>query len=202
MKKIIIKKLRIIGGKWRSREISFPVLPELRPTQDRIRETIFNWLAPYVEGAVCLDLFAGSGALGFEALSRGAAKVVFIDHKKQLIHFLQNTAKTLDAQNADIILGTFPDNMPVFRRFQFNIVFIDPPFAHGLVMTSVEWLEKKGYLKDDAFIYIEIEKGLSPLPVPNNWELFKHHKTQTLEYMIYQRSKEKKESNQKINQNE
>ncbi|WP_309567556.1 16S rRNA (guanine(966)-N(2))-methyltransferase RsmD [Coxiella-like endosymbiont] len=100
-------KFRIIAGKWRGRKIVFPSLPELRPTSDRIRETLFNWLSPYIKDSCCLDLFAGSGALGFEALSRGCAHVTFFDHSKKVIETLQKNAEILNTKNTTFFLKNF-----------------------------------------------------------------------------------------------
>src|SRR4051812_43701530 len=102
-------KLRIIGGQWRSRQITFPALSGLRPTPDRVRETLFNWLAPVIEGKRCLDLFTGSGALSFEALSRGAAQAVMVDRSSIITKHLQATLKTLDATNASIYTLQIPE---------------------------------------------------------------------------------------------
>lgn len=179
-------QVRIIGGRWRSRKIHFPALPGLRPTGDRIRETLFNWLAPDIVGARCLDLFAGSGALGFEALSRGAASVTFIDNAMEVIKALQANAAALNAENAEFILAECPRSMPALTQ-TYNIVFLDPPFNQGLVAAAAQWLEQNQVLAPSTLIYIETEKTLTPLPVPSNWQTLRAKHTSTLNYYLLKR---------------
>lgn len=166
-------KIRIIGGKWRSRFIEFPTLPELRPTPNRIRETLFNWLASEIHGAVCLDLFAGSGALGFEALSRGAKSVVMADQSHTIIHNLRKNAKLLGAeQSVELHCTSFPGGLSaVLNSHRFNIVFLDPPFHKNMLSACAKWLEEQNCLVQDALIYIEAESALRALPVPDNWQI-------------------------------
>jgi 16S rRNA (guanine966-N2)-methyltransferase len=181
-------KVRIIGGRWRSRKITFPALPGLRPTADRIRETLFNWLAPYIQTTKCLDLFAGSGALGFEALSRGAASVTFVDHAAKVIESLQANAALLAATNAEFILGECPGNMPSLVNAPFDIVFLDPPFNQGLIEPAAKWLEDNQLLAKHALIYVETEINLSPLPVPANWQVLREKHTSSLYYYLLKRN--------------
>jgi 16S rRNA (guanine966-N2)-methyltransferase len=162
-------RLRIIAGRWRGRPIVFPPRPELRPTPDRVRETIFNWLQPVIVGARCLDLFAGSGALGFEALSRGAAKVVLVDRDAQTVKHLQETARTLGADAAECIVSDA-------RRFlsgsptPFDIVFLDPPFASN-VLSDVCARLAQGWLSPKALVYLEAPAD-APMPaLPAGWTL-------------------------------
>src|SRR3990167_10705810 len=124
--------VRIIGGKWRGKKISFPPLSFLRPTHDRIRETLFNWMEPYLHDAVCLDLFAGSGVIGFEALSRGAKFVVMVDQDIEVITSLKKNLKTLSAENVEIIQAKIPAKTFKSQQKQFDIVFLDPPYFEGL----------------------------------------------------------------------
>lgn len=168
-------KIRIIGGKWRSRNIEFPDLASLRPTPNRIRETLFNWLAPEIMGAVCLDLFAGSGALGFEALSRGAKSVVMIDQSQQAIASLKDNATRLGAeQNIELYCASMPGNLSeILKSHHFNIVFLDPPFHKNLISFCANWLEQQRCLEKDALIYIETEKELKILPIPENWQIIR-----------------------------
>ena len=151
-------RLRIIGGKWRRREIRFDSRSETRPTTDSARETLFNWLQMRVEGARCLDLFAGSGALGFEALSRGAAHVVFIDKDKRCIQQLKRTAADLEASSFEI---KHLDAAKYIEQTdqQFDIAFVDPPFHRGLAERTVEQLTSSQLLASDALIYVETEKS-------------------------------------------
>jgi 16S rRNA (guanine966-N2)-methyltransferase len=180
-------KVRIIGGQWRSRQITFPSLPGLRPTTDRIRETLFNWLMSEIARANCLDLFAGSGALGFEALSRGAAKVTFVDSATQVIAALKANAALLQAEQAEFMLGACPDNMPRLAHAPFDIVFLDPPFNKGWVVVAADWLERSQLLTANALIFIETEKNLHPPPIPKNWEILKEKHTSTLNYYLVKR---------------
>lgn len=158
-------RLRIIAGRWRGVPISFPPLPEVRPTPDRVRETLFNWLQPTVLGAKCLDLFAGSGALGFEALSRGAQRVVLVDRNPQIARHLQDTAAKLQAQGVEIIASEalqFLERPPE----RFDMVFLDPPYAATTVLADVCARLAQGWLAPGALIYLEApaEAGLPVLP--------------------------------------
>jgi len=188
MKKRSTGTLRIIGGRWRSRLIAFPDAPGLRPTQERVRETLFNWLQPYIEGASCLDLFAGSGALGFEALSRGAKQVSFIDKHREAIVAIEANAEKLEAENSEIFLGDCPADIPPLSFAPYNIVFLDPPFHQNLLSASAQWLEQSGYLNNEAYIYIEAEKRTATLPIPSNWSIKKNAKTTSMEYYLCFRS--------------
>lgn len=181
-------QVRIIAGKWRSRKLIFPATPGLRPTHDRIRETLFNWLMPDIAGAVCLDLFAGSGALGFEALSRGAKHVTFVDNSPAVIDALKKNVAVLDAApTSAIIQAACPDALLKFKQAPFDIVFLDPPFYQDLVAVTADWLEQSGYLKRGALIYVEMECNVPSLPTPSNWEVVKHKKTATLFYGLFKK---------------
>lgn len=177
-------QLRIIAGKWRSRKIRFPALPGVRPTHNRIRETLFNWLDPYIEGSSCLDLFAGSGALGFEALSRGAAAVTLVDSIAEVIEALDKNSLLLQAENCEIIQVKIPESQPRFANAPFDIVFLDPPFHQNLIESTVSWMLAGNYLKSTSRIYIEVENGLEPLPIPDDWHVLKHKQTTSLDYYL------------------
>jgi 16S rRNA (guanine966-N2)-methyltransferase len=162
-------EVRIIGGAWRSRRIAFPASEGLRPTPDRVRETVFNWLAPYLPGAACLDLFAGSGAFGFEALSRGARRAVLVEKRLEVVAALRHNREQLKAGHADIVHA---DAVEFLRgpAEAFDIVFIDPPYASGLLGPCIEALGTGGWLKPGAFIYLEAPEGEAP-PLPPGWQL-------------------------------
>jgi len=182
--KNIKNTVRIIGGKWRSRKLEFADIDDLRPTHDRVRETLFNWLEPVIDGAVCLDLFAGSGVLGFEALSRGASKIVFVDSSAAVEQALNQNSEMLSIQDQlTIVKEQFPSEhiMNRLQGIQFDIVFLDPPYRKGLLQPCLEWLGANSFLKDEAKVYIEYEKGLQ-LALPKGFELIKHKETQTLCY--------------------
>jgi len=180
------EQVRIIGGKWRSRILHFPALANLRPTPDRVRETLFNWLAPYIQDARCLDAFAGSGALGFEALSRGAKEVVMVDKSPAVIANLEENMRILNTTDALCINSSFP-----FKNNElepFDIVFLDPPYHQGLIAISCHALMENDYLKDGALIYIEAEKELDPLPISNNWEILKSKQAGQVGYHLVRSS--------------
>lgn len=178
--------LRIIGGAWRSRRISFPASEDLRPTPDRVRETVFNWLAAQLPGAVCLDLFAGSGAFGFEALSRAAARVVLVEKRLEVVAALRHNREQLRAEQADIVHADAVEYLrgPVEA---FDIVFIDPPYASGLLGPCAELLEARGWLKPDAFIYLEAPHGEAPL-LPENWRLVRSKTAGQVGYHLARRN--------------
>ncbi len=169
-----IKKseLRIIGGYLRSRRIVFPVIPGLRPTPNRVRETLFNWLAPYIQGAYCLDLFAGSGSLGFEALSRGAGYCLMLDVSIDIINCLKENKALLQIGALDIIQSQFPYPKSIVDR-QFDIIFLDPPFHMNYIQRVVEWLKNCDCLSDNAVIYIETERDSDDFLLPSDWQLVK-----------------------------
>ena len=161
--------VRIIAGQWRSRKIHFPDLAQLRPTPDRVRETLFNWLTPVIAGARCLDLFAGSGALGLEALSRGAAQVVFVDRDTQVVAHIHKHLALFKAQHATVIQAESLEYL-LHCREQFDIVFLDPPYDAGLLIPVSQALEQQGLLRDQARIYLEARDGdLRELPA--NWQM-------------------------------
>jgi 16S rRNA (guanine966-N2)-methyltransferase len=182
--------VRIIAGKWRSRKITFPDKQDIRPTPDRVRETLFNWLAPTIVGGKCLDLFSGSGALGFEALSRGAAKVVMTDASSTVIKKINENAKILGATNLTVILGNIPKDLSLIPKDIFDIVFIDPPYHKNLVKPTCDELEKSGLLADDALIYIETENSVEIKNViPEGWEILKSKGAGQVSYNLIQRHK-------------
>lgn len=163
--------LRIIGGEWRSRKIRFLEQPGLRPTGDRVRETLFNWLTQAVPGARCIDLFAGTGALGFEALSRGAAHCEFYDINPATIKRLRLAANELKASNLHIKCADALQAIDAQADTPFDIAFVDPPFSLDLVNSSCALLEQNGWLTNDAFIYCETERSATAPPTPDNWTL-------------------------------
>jgi 16S rRNA (guanine966-N2)-methyltransferase len=190
MSKKIRKKpseLRIIAGQLRSRKIIFFEEEGLRPTHSRIRETVFNWLNDVIENKICLDVFAGSGALGFEALSRGAKHVTLCDISRNVIHALKQNAETLKITNADFVIGDFILQNTIQNK-KFDVVFVDPPFKKNLLLQTCELLESRDLLNAGAFIYLEFEKNSVDLTLlPKNWMIKKHKNTQTIEYLLCQR---------------
>lgn len=179
-------QIRIIGGLWRGRKLKVANLPGLRPTPDRVRETLFNWLQPVIHGAYCADLFAGSGALGFEALSRGAAHVVMVDQAQQVIDMLREQLNLLGAKNVEIYAGTVPKQIKIPAR-PFDVVFLDPPFDDGLIIPCCIYLEEHQLLAENAFIYLEAKDELTQEMLPSNWKILKSKKAGQVMYHLVQR---------------
>jgi 16S rRNA (guanine966-N2)-methyltransferase len=165
-------KVRIIGGEWRGRKLTVPDVPNLRPTPDRVRETVFNWLSPHIAGAICLDAFAGSGALGFEALSRGASSVVFVDEAGEVVKLLQEELNFFKAQNAEVYRANLPKQLKIPAK-PFDIVFLDPPYMSGLLAESCFYLEENHFLSAGAFIYLESREAVEEKILPQNWKIIK-----------------------------
>lgn len=185
------QQVRIIGGEWRGRKLNFPEIEGLRPTPDRVRETLFNWLAAYVPGGRCLDMFSGSGALGLEALSRGATHVTMIDNSPEVIYQLRLNIQELKSQHAELVTASMPDWLEKRSgdlEIQFDIVFMDPPFHKDLASLCCLLLEQKNLLADNAMIYVETEVELADLQVPDNWELYREKTAGQVSYRLYQRS--------------
>jgi 16S rRNA (guanine966-N2)-methyltransferase len=176
--------LRIIGGTWRGRKWRFPDGADIRPTPDRVRETLFNWLGGRTQGARCLDLFAGSGALGLEALSRGAAHVSFVDSAEAAVRELRLRLAEWQATDARVERGdalTFLDG----RGQPFDIVFLDPPFAAGLLAQAAARLTQHGWLAPGALIYVECAAAEDLPPVPPNWQALKAKRAGEVGYHLY-----------------
>ncbi|WP_438951865.1 16S rRNA (guanine(966)-N(2))-methyltransferase RsmD [Porticoccus sp.] len=179
-------QVRIIGGQWRGRKLHFNEVAGLRPTGDRIRETLFNWLTPSIAGANCLDLFAGSGALGIEALSRGAARATLVEKHRQAADNLRRNCLLLKADTAEIVqadtLDWLANTSPVYP---FDIVFIDPPFSADLLQPCCALLQKPGLLATNGLIYLETNRH-QPLPgIPPTWELLREKTAGQVSYRLY-----------------
>jgi 16S rRNA (guanine966-N2)-methyltransferase len=176
--------LRIIGGRWRGRRLKVPDLPGLRPTPDRVRETLFNWLAPRIEGARCLDLFAGTGALGLEALSRGAARVVLVEREFQALKALRAHVSALGAEGLAQVVEA--DALRWLERpaEPFDVVFLDPPFSRGLISPVVERLGSGPWLAPEARIYLETEAALEVPPLPSGWMLHRSRRAGSVRYHL------------------
>jgi 16S rRNA (guanine966-N2)-methyltransferase len=159
--------VRIIGGSWRSRILEFPDAADLRPTPDRVRETLFNWLGQDLSGLACLDLFAGSGALGFEALSRGAASCVMVEKDAAALRALRDNAQKLGARNLTVVRG---DALEFARetRAPFDVVFVDPPYRLGLQVAALKRVH--GLLAPHGRVYVETASIFVP---PLGWRVLK-----------------------------
>ena len=174
--------VRVIGGKWRSRRLSFPLVTGLRPTPSRIRETLFNWLQPFIINARCLDLFAGSGALGFEALSRGAASVVMVDQSRVVIDSLKENINNLHAHHgASVIMADGNDSTLVLPDPLYHIIFLDPPYAPGALERALKNIFSQGYADQETIIYVEYQRNTT-FTVPEGCFFYKRCKTNKIVY--------------------
>ena len=164
-----VRQLRIVGGSLRSRKWSFPDLPGLRPTPDRVRETLFNWLAPYVSGMRVLDLFAGSGALAFEALSRGAASATLVESDPVAARNLKATATLFGLGTARVECTDALAYLKTQPAAAFDLVFLDPPFAAGLLPAALALIAERGILAPGGFCYLEQAASSALPPLPAGW---------------------------------
>lgn len=164
--------VRIIGGKWRGRRLPVAEGEGLRPTPNRIRETIFNWLRPWIAGARCLDVTAGTGSLCLEALSQGAGSAVMLEKNPLAVQFLRSNVATLAAENVDVMQTDAVDFL-AGSPSAFDIVFLDPPFRSQLIAECAQLLEQRGWLKPQALIYIEAPAAVVDLPIPDSWHVIK-----------------------------
>ena len=180
-------QLRIIGGQWRSRQFDFPMAHGLRPTPNRVRETLFNWLAPYVEGAKVLDVFAGSGALFLEALSRGAGSALALDLNSAAINSLRGHLLTLRCDNGQLLQTDALRHLEQQPATPFDLVFLDPPFNQNLLPAVCSLLEERQWLADDAWIYTESENAPSTLGLPGTWRLHREQKSGRVYYALWHR---------------
>ena len=183
-------QLRIIAGSWRGRKLSFLDREGLRPTTDRVRETVFNWLQMDLPGSRCLDLFSGSGALGIEAASRGASKVVMVDNDEETINMLNRNIDLLSAQQVAAVY----DNAINFVQncdFMFDVVFIDPPYKLNAIAQCCELLESKQCLSDHAKIVIECDASndlsKDSNGLPDNWQCLKRKTAGQAGYHLFMR---------------
>lgn len=177
-------EVRIIGGAWRGRKIRFPAdVPGLRPTPDRVRETVFNWLRDEVPGSRYLDLYAGSGALGLEALSRGAREVVFVDRHPRVARSLTDTLAAFGS-DAGVVRR---DDAQTFLRTHgdpFDIVFLDPPFDAGVLPELVSLLETHAWLRPGGLVYLEAPAGEGTPPLPARWSLHRSKRAGEVGYHL------------------
>ncbi|GAP65766.1 16S rRNA m(2)G-966 methyltransferase [Mizugakiibacter sediminis] len=178
-------RVRIIAGRLRGSKLAVPDLPGLRPTPDRVRETLFNWLAPTIEGARCLDLFAGTGALGIEALSRGAAQATFVERDPRLAAALRDNLARLGQAGGSVECV----DAAAFLRGSatpFDLVFLDPPFADARWTDAATALEAGGWLKPGALIYVEAPADAAPA-LPPAWTPHREGRAGGVRYALYRR---------------
>lgn len=179
-------EVRIIGGEYRGRKLPVITANGLRPTSDRVKETLFNWLQFEVPGARCLDVFSGSGALGFEALSRGAEEVVFLEKASEVANGLFQNIKTLASQSARVEQG---DSLTILQKSPenpFDIVFVDPPFHQNLMQATLERLFENEWLaKENAWLYLEQEKTEAWPKLPEDWICYREKTTSQVRYGLF-----------------
>lgn len=179
-------QIRIIAGQFRGRKLPVLMADGLRPTTDRVKETVFNWLMPYIQDANCLDCFAGSGGLGFEAISRGASAVTLVELNKLAAQQLKDNKALLKADNIQVIQQNALDFLHNNQQ-SYSLVFIDPPFRKGLAQQTAQLLNEKG-LTDDALIYVEMETDHNTQIMPSHWQLLKEKVAGQVVYRLYQNS--------------
>lgn len=179
-------QLRIIGGEWRSRRITFDDAPGLRPTPSRVRETLFNWLQADIPGSRCLDLFAGSGALGFEAASRGAKSVLQVENNAKSCQTLKHNIAALKTDKIEVV----PADVRQFLAYcteTFDLIFLDPPFGQDWIRPICQQIAQANLLAPYGKIYIECERNLALTELPSNWRPLKQKVAGEVAYNLYQR---------------
>ena len=184
-KKSTLSTIRIIAGQWRGRKIPVAEIEGLRPTGDRIRETLFNWLDAEIDGARCLDLFAGSGVLGLEALSRGAGQVVALDSSRVAVNALNDAAKLLNTSALQVMQKDAVQWLKSKPAGLFDLVFVDPPFQTGLLDESLALLAASNSLAAGALIYIERDRNDDPPQLPTGWQVYKDKVASSVSYALY-----------------
>ena len=179
-----MSRVRIVGGQWRSRLLDVTSVPGLRPTPDRVRETLFNWLGQDLDDQHCLDLFAGSGILGFEAASRGASSVVLVERDPRALDALHKAAKTLQASQVEIVRGDAVRFAQTTPR-TFDGVFLDPPYKQGWIERVEPWLDR--LVKADGWLYVESEAAVEQLGA---WHVVKRGRAGQVHFQLMRRSQE------------
>jgi 16S rRNA (guanine966-N2)-methyltransferase len=178
--------VRIIGGDWRGRRLQVADVPGLRPTGDRCRETLFNWLQPWVPAADCADLFAGTGALGFEAASRGAATVLMVEKDPQAQAVLRQSIEQLQAEQVNLHAGGAMSLLEELKPDSFDLVFVDPPFDSNLGGLVLERLHKTGCVRRGGFIYVESPASMT-LPPPQGWSVWRDQQLGEVRMQLFRR---------------
>lgn len=183
---MLTNSIRIIGGKWRGRKLSFPANAVVRPTLAHVRETLFNWLQPIIAGSRCLDAFAGSGALGIEALSRGAAEVIFVDQEVQALKQLQQNLQHLAADTYDSFRLSLPQDLLQLKPEPYGIIFLDPPFHSDLLDCTLAALLKSNLITEKTLIYVETT--VSYVFSEKMWRIHRYKKTKNIGYGLLQKA--------------
>ncbi len=177
-------RLRIVAGKWRSRLLDIAEVSGLRPTRDSIRETVFNWLAPGIEGARCLDLFAGTGALGLEALSRGAREVVFVEKSRRAVATLRDNVALLGADGAEVVQADALEFLKKPEHGRFDIVFLDPPFAAAMLDDLCRLLDEADLVAGGGLVYLEDDRRRPEVQLPPGWRYDKVRTAGNVRYAL------------------
>jgi 16S rRNA (guanine966-N2)-methyltransferase len=184
--RLVPGKIRIIGGSLRGSRLTVPDFPGLRPSADRVRETLFNWLAPHIAGLRALDLYAGTGALGLEAVSRGAREAVLVEREPALAQALAAAVERLKLPQARV-LNTSAESFWSGAPQPFDLVFLDPPFAASQWDRAAAELEARGWLADPALVYVESPRALAP-QMPRNWTLQRESHAGDVRFALYRRT--------------
>jgi len=187
-------RVRIIGGDWRGRLLKVADVPGLRPSGDRSRETLFNWLQPWILAADCADLFAGTGALGFEAASRGAASVLMIEKDPRAQAVLLQSIEQLQAVQVNLHAGGAMSKIEEMKADSFDLVFVDPPFDSNLSSLVLERLDKRACVRRGGFIYVESPASLS-LPPPQGWSIWRDQQMGEVRMRLFRRQVQVDERN-------
>jgi 16S rRNA (guanine966-N2)-methyltransferase len=177
-------QLRIVAGLWRSRVRDIADVPGLRPTPERVRETLFNWLTPRIVGARCLDLFAGTGALGLEALSRGAREAVFVEQSPEALAALRRNIGKLEASGASVHAGDAFAFLARAGQRVFDVVFLDPPFADDAIGDLCRLLDERGVLSTDSRVYVEQGRARELPALPSGWAILKNKTAGNVRYAL------------------
>lgn len=181
-------EIRVIGGQWRGRKIQVLDQAGLRPTLGRVRETLFNWLMLSTHDACCLDAFAGTGALGIEALSRGAKSVTFIEKNKIALAAIQKSLIDLKAQRYQLLLQDVCDYLAVPSAQSFDLIFLDPPFRQGLLKQALDQIKQGSWSREGGIIYFECESELDCAELESaGWQLIKHQQAGQSQYGLIQK---------------
>lgn len=181
-------RVRIIAGRWRGRRIGFPELVAIRPTPDRVRETVFNWLQAEIVGARCLDLFAGTGILGLEALSRGAESVVCVEQEKSAAAAIRQNAARLGAGGLEAVRDDAIAYLIHTQPRAMNIVFVDPPYGSRMTGQACQLLDERPWLASGALIYLERGCDDPAVNVPGNWQCLRSKRAGQVDFRLYRTS--------------
>ncbi|MSR16034.1 MAG: 16S rRNA (guanine(966)-N(2))-methyltransferase RsmD [Gammaproteobacteria bacterium] len=176
-------RIRIIGGEWRRRWLTIPSGSLLRPTADRVRETLFNWLGPYLPGSYCLDLFAGTGALGLEAVSRGAERAVLVENHPRIMQQLKANVSNLKTDRVEFVELDACCFIAASPSRRFDLVFLDPPFGTTLLTTVVPMITR-AFLAPSALIYLESEREAPRIALPDGWRIMREGETRQTRYCL------------------